>query len=84
MNSLKPASASRFSAAGVPGKIPRPRRGADNSVPQSASRRGREKQPVHSGKLWFDYGKNGIEFFRRLASCCDYGFTLINQPINHK
>ena len=23
--------------------------------------------PVHSGKLWFDYGKNGIEFFRGVA-----------------
>jgi hypothetical protein len=35
----------------------------------------------HSGKLWFDYGKNGIEFFPVLAHPVAVSVFTINKLI---
>ena len=64
MNSLKPASPSRFKPAGVAGKNFHVFRPAQIIFFRDERAIAVEKNgPVHSGKLWFDYGKNGIEFF---------------------
>ena len=83
MNSLKPASASCFSAGAGPGKnfhvlgpvqivFFRDQRAI--AVQKNGA--------IHSGKLWSDYGKNGIEFFA-VCSIIDL-ISVVQRQLNNQ
>ena len=83
MNSLKPASASRFSAGARAGKNFHVLGPVQIIFFRDQRAVAVEKNsPVHSGKLWLDCGKNGIEFFP--APAHPAGVHVFNQLNNIK
>ena len=82
MNSLNPASARLFSAAATPGRKRHVFDAAQIILFLNQHAVTVEKYSrFHFGKLWFDYGKNGIEFFPLPGILLRLRFLTINEPI---